>query len=358
MPSYSPIAAVTSGLRLVEAGVGDGVAGGEIVAAVEHDVPVGDQRARVGLVEPPLDLDHFDMRIEARDRLRGAVDLLAADVAGRVQHLAMQIGERDDVVVDDPERADAGAGEILQRRRAEPAGPDRQRARRLELVLPRPADAAQHDLPRIALDLFLAEFHRSEFTRRRDGGANAALHAAPSVLRMCVTHPPRNGSWRVDRVAEPLVERDVLNEAGVGVEPDFAIAHRRREPLGVRHQSPPETATLTGRRHRDVFDQQRLGFGDRLDQRDDPLALAQKVDAMVADRGVEVGRHRLRLAADDGNPLGVGLARQIARRRRVGRGRAAKGRAFRPSAKPWFVERPTCKPKNALPDFERLAAPG
>ena len=126
-----------------------------------------------------------------------------------------------------------------------------------------------------------------------------------------------------DRVAEPLVERDVLDEAGVGVEPDFAIAHRRREPLGVRHQPPAEAATLTGRRHRDVLDQQRLGFGDRLDQRDDPLALAQKVDAMVADRGVEVGRHRLRLAADDGNPLGVGLARQIARRRRVGRGRAA-----------------------------------
>ena len=184
-------------LAFVEAGVGNGVAGGEIVAAVEHDVPIGDQRARVGLVEPPLDLDHLDMRIEARDRLLGAVDLLAADIAGRVQHLAMQIGERDDVVVDDPQSPDAGAGEILQRRRAEPARADRQRARRLELVLPRPADAAQHDLPRIALDLFLAELHRREFTRRRDGGANAALHAAPSVLLICATRPPRNGSSRV-----------------------------------------------------------------------------------------------------------------------------------------------------------------
>ena len=190
-PSYSPIAAVTSGLPLEEAGVGNGVAGGEIVAAVEHDVPIGDQRARVGLVDPPFDLDHLDMRVEAPDRLLGAVDLLAADIAGRVQHLTMQVGQRDDVVVDDPQRPDAGAGEILQRRRAEPARPDRQRARRPELVLPRPADAAQHDLPRIALDFFLAELHRASLPADGMAEQMPALHAAPSALLICVTRPSR-----------------------------------------------------------------------------------------------------------------------------------------------------------------------
>jgi hypothetical protein len=131
-----------------------------------------------------------------------------------------------------------------------------------------------------------------------------------------------------DRVAEPPVDRDIVDEAGVGIELDFAVAHRRRDPLAVRHQPPAEAAALTSRRHRDVLDQQRVGLGDRLDQRDDALALAQKVDAMVVDCGVEVSRHRLRLAADDRNPLGVGFARQRANRRRVGRRRAAKSERF------------------------------
>ncbi len=73
--------------------------------------------------------------------------------------LPVQVGERHDVVVDDPEGPDAGAGEILQRRRAKTSGADDKDARGLQPVLPRSADAAQHDLTRVALDFFAGEAH-------------------------------------------------------------------------------------------------------------------------------------------------------------------------------------------------------
>ena len=73
--------------------------------------------------------------------------------------LAMQIGERDRVVVDDPERTDARARQILQRRRAKAARADDERARALQPVLARAAEPMQHDLARVALDLIAREGH-------------------------------------------------------------------------------------------------------------------------------------------------------------------------------------------------------
>ena len=52
--------------------------------------------------------------------------------------LPVQVGERHDVVVDDPEGPDTGAGEILQRRRAEPSGADNKDARGLQPFWPGP----------------------------------------------------------------------------------------------------------------------------------------------------------------------------------------------------------------------------
>ncbi len=144
----------------METGVGDGVARGEIVGAVERDVVAAHDLA--GVVRPDAPGDGLDLHVgvEARNRVRRAFDLRPVDVGRPVQDLPVQIGERDLVVVDDGERPDAGAGEILQRRRAEPARADDENPRRLQLLLPRSADAAQDDLAGVAFDLLVAEFHR------------------------------------------------------------------------------------------------------------------------------------------------------------------------------------------------------
>ena len=76
-----------------------------------------------------------------------------ADPLGGVDHLALQVREVDDVVVDDPERADAGRGEVQRRRRAEPAGAEQQHLGVEQLLLALDADLRQQQVARVALAL-------------------------------------------------------------------------------------------------------------------------------------------------------------------------------------------------------------
>ena len=82
-----------------------------------------------------LCLIDLDVGVERVDRLLGRVDLGDADALGVVDHLALQVGEVDDVVVDDPERADAGRREVQRGRRAEAAGAEQQHLRVEQLLL-------------------------------------------------------------------------------------------------------------------------------------------------------------------------------------------------------------------------------
>ena len=98
------------------AGIADEIAGGEVVRAVGDDVVAADDIERVAGVEPRLVRLDVHMRIEPGDRLPRALDLGCADVRGVVHDLALQVVERDAIVVDDAEGADAGRGQIHQKR--------------------------------------------------------------------------------------------------------------------------------------------------------------------------------------------------------------------------------------------------
>ena len=95
--------------------------------------------------------------LEAADRGRRALHFRPADLGRTVDDLALQVRERDRVIVDDAERPDAGGGQIEQRRRAQPAGADDQHSRALERLLPRPADLAQDDVAGVAFKLLRTE---------------------------------------------------------------------------------------------------------------------------------------------------------------------------------------------------------
>ena len=71
--------------------------------------------------------------------------------------LALQVGQRHDVVIDHAERADAGGGEIHQRRRAETAGADHQHGGLLQRRLAGAADLAQHDVAGVAFEFVGAQ---------------------------------------------------------------------------------------------------------------------------------------------------------------------------------------------------------
>ena len=100
-----------------------------------------------------------DVRVQRARRLSRARDLGHAQPVGGVRDLALQVGQIDHIVVDQPDRADAGGGEVEQHRRAEAARPDDQHARGEQLRLAGAADLRQQDMARVALDLVFAKIH-------------------------------------------------------------------------------------------------------------------------------------------------------------------------------------------------------
>ena len=133
---------------------------------------------------------------------------------------------------------------------------------------------------------------------------------------MWVTTPTGKHFLTVDPVTELAVERDVLGETLVGVEPDRVEAELAREHLGVCHQPAAKATALERRRDGDILDQQMIGLADRLDQGGKRAVDVEKIEAMLGDGVVVVRRHGLGLAADQRHPFGVGLPRQVADRGR------------------------------------------
>src|SRR6476620_5831059 len=123
----------------------------------------------------------FHMRVEAADRAGSTLHLGLADLRGGVDHLALQVGECDRVIIDDTDRADARCSQVKQRRRTEPAGADNQYARSLERSLTRAADLLQHDMAGIAFKLLWAEHRRLLDVGRHTG--EPRLAAPAKVMR-------------------------------------------------------------------------------------------------------------------------------------------------------------------------------
>ena len=96
----------------------------------------------------------------------GAQHLRFADMVRVVGDLPLQVVERDAVVVDDADGADAGRGEIHDQRRAEAAGAHDEHAGAFQLLLALAADLLQHEVALVALDL-----------RRRQAWRVVVLHA-------------------------------------------------------------------------------------------------------------------------------------------------------------------------------------
>ena len=114
------------------------VAGLERVGAVEDDVVAGDDPLDVVRHEHLLVGDDLDLGVQGVDRLPGGLDLALPDPVGRVDDLALEVADVDDIEVDDADRPDARRGEVQRGRRAEPAGADEQRLRAEQLRLARP----------------------------------------------------------------------------------------------------------------------------------------------------------------------------------------------------------------------------
>ena len=74
----------------------------KVVGAVNDHVVVGDDPVDVLRGEALLISDDPDVRIQSLERTLGRFDLRLADPIGRVEDLALQVREVDDVGVHDP----------------------------------------------------------------------------------------------------------------------------------------------------------------------------------------------------------------------------------------------------------------
>ena len=76
-----------------------------------------------------------------------------ADPLGVVDHLALQVGGVDDVVVDEADRADPGRGQVERGRGAEPAGAEQQHLGVEQLQLAVDPDLGKQGVARVAVAL-------------------------------------------------------------------------------------------------------------------------------------------------------------------------------------------------------------
>ena len=154
-------------IRLAQqyAGIVDQVARGKVVGAVGDDVVVLENFERVGAGEHRLVLDDVQRGIERDELFRGGVELLAPDVFGRVNDLALQIAGVHDVEVDQPQRANARCGQIKSQRRAQPAGAHAEHTRGFQLALALHAHLGQNQVARVAGEIVGGQFGKVKSVR-------------------------------------------------------------------------------------------------------------------------------------------------------------------------------------------------
>ncbi len=113
--------------------------------------------------------------LSASELFLGGVELLAANVFGGVDDLALQVARIDHIEIDKAERADAGRGQVERKRRTEPAGAHAKDARGLELLLALHADFRQDEVARVAGEIGLAELGQLGWGRGRSHGSGSPV---------------------------------------------------------------------------------------------------------------------------------------------------------------------------------------
>ena len=119
----------------------------------------GQQRIHIVGIEPERHRHGFDMGVERVQVAGGALRLHLAGIGGFEQHLALQVGQRDGVVIDDGQPAHARRREIEQARAAQPAGADNGDPRPCQRRLSAPAKFRKHQVTGVAFKLVVGKVH-------------------------------------------------------------------------------------------------------------------------------------------------------------------------------------------------------
>src|SRR5712664_1403254 len=133
----------------------DEIPRGEIVGAVDDDIKVLEEFERIRAGELRFERLDLNVRIEVCKARAGGFALRLADVAGAKRNLTLEIGEVDDVKVDQAQFADARGGKIQTKWRAKPARADEQYFGVLQFELPLHTDFRHDEMAAVAKDFFV-----------------------------------------------------------------------------------------------------------------------------------------------------------------------------------------------------------
>ncbi|MNS72191.1 hypothetical protein D3C72_1055920 [compost metagenome] len=145
------------GFPLGHAGGVDGVAAGQVVAAVDNQVHLGHEGWQAMGVETLVDGDQLDVGVVGRQPFPGQLGLGAAQPLPIEQDLARQVAGIHHVAVGEPQGPDPGPGEIEGERRAEAAETDDQHRLGFQPQLPGFPYLGQHQLPAVSQILFVTK---------------------------------------------------------------------------------------------------------------------------------------------------------------------------------------------------------
>ena len=155
--------------------------GREVVAAVDDDVVLVEDLARVLAAEHDVVLDHSHVAVERGERDAGRCRLEHADPVLGVEDLALQVAAVDGVEVDKADGADTGGRQVERGGAAEPAGADEQHPSVEQLGLPFDTDLGDEQVAAVALLLL-----RGEDPRHDEVEAGLLPRAVPARHRLDV----------------------------------------------------------------------------------------------------------------------------------------------------------------------------
>ena len=135
---------------MLDAGGIDGVAGGEVVGAVQHHVVLGHGGVEERGVGALRHHAHIGAGVDGQDGLAGRDRLGLTHPGLAVGDLALQVGLVHGVVVHQGEPADAGGAQVQRHRRAQATGANHQGAGLQQALLTFDADFTQQDVARVA----------------------------------------------------------------------------------------------------------------------------------------------------------------------------------------------------------------
>lgn len=142
------------------AGVTDGKSRGEIVAAVDHQAMIADQVWSIVGVQPLLDRIHRDEPVEPMRELCRHFGLRVSYIPLTKERLPLQVGQLDDIGIDNRELANAGPGKRGNHGAPDSPRADNRNACRLQLTLADTADLRQDNVTRVSFELGVGKVHR------------------------------------------------------------------------------------------------------------------------------------------------------------------------------------------------------